>query len=490
MRKLSPLMRRAASGEEEPEADTWIDRELAECEFKDVRLFQRFRKLLGQVASAMGQTIPFVCQDWANTKAAYRSFSNERVDEEAILSGHFQATRDRVAKIGGQVLVLHDTTEFTYKRDKPHLVGVTRRVPTGKDRKKEVRNNLVTVCGILMHSSLVTTVEGLPLGLASIKFWTRKKFKGCDALKRKINPTRVPIEKKESVRWLENVKQSTTLLGEPEKCVHICDREGDIYELFCTGQEIGTHFLIRTCVDRLAGSGDHTIADEMGEARVRGLHRIEVRDRKGDVSEATLEIKYRRIRVLPPIGKQNRYPALTLTIIHAEERGDPDDREKIDWKLITDLPVQSTQDVVEKLDWYAMRWKIETFHKILKSGCRAEESKLRTAERLVNLISVFCILSWRVFWLTMMNRVTPNGSPRLALTDLEMELLDHFVKDNHKTPPRAKTLSHYLTKIARLGGYLNRARDPAPGNVVMWRGLSRLTDLELGAIGGAEIVGN
>ena len=89
-----------------------------------------------------------------------------------------------------------------------------------------------------------------------------------------------------------------------------------------------------------------------------------------------------------------------------------------------------------------------------------------------------------------MNRVTPNGSPKLALTDLEIELLDHFVKDNHKTPPQAKTLAHYLTKIARLGGYLNRARDPAPGNLVMWRGLSRLTDLELGAIGGAEIVGN
>ena len=490
MRKLSPLMRRAASTEHASEAEIWIDRELAGCQFKDARLFQRFRKLLGQIASAVGQTIPFVCQDWANTKAAYRFFSNERVDEDAILSGHFQATRDRAAKVGGRVLVLHDTTEFTYKRDKPHLVGVTGLVPTHKAKDKDKRRNLYTVCGILMHSSLVVTVEGLTLGLAAIKFWTRKKFKGCDALNKKINSTRVPIEKKESMRWLENVKQSTMLLGEPEKCVHICDREGDIYELFCTGQEIGTHFLIRTCVDRLAGSGDHTVADEMCDARVRGLHRIEVRDKKGDVSEATLEIKHRRIRVLPPIGKQSRYPAFTLTVIHAEERGDPDGREKIDWKLITDLPVQSTQDVVEKLDWYAMRWKIETFHKILKSGCRAEESKLRTAERLVNLISVFCILSWRVFWLTMMNRVTPDGSPKLALTDLEIELLDHFVKDKDKTAPRAKTLSHYLTKIARLGGYLNRARDPAPGNVVMWRGLSRLTDLELGAIGGAEIVGN
>jgi hypothetical protein len=85
----------------------------------------------------------------------------------------------------------------------------------------------------------------------------------------------------------------------------------------------------------------------------------------------------------------------------------------------------------------------------------------------------------------MMNRVTPDGSPKLALTDLEIELLDHFVKDKDRTAPRAKTLSHHLTKIARLGGYLNRARDPAPGNVVMCRGLSRLTDLELGAIGGA-----
>ena len=95
------------------------------------------------------------------------------------------------------------------------------------------------------------------------------------------------------------------------------------------------------------------------------------------------------IRVLPPIGKQKRYPALTLTVIHAEERGAPKNRKKIDWKLITDLPVQSRKDAIEKLEWYALRWKIEVFHKILKSGCKAEEAKLRTAERLANLISVF-----------------------------------------------------------------------------------------------------
>ena len=58
-------------------------------------------------------------------------------------------------------------------------------------------------------------------------------------------------------------------------------------------------------------------------------------------------------------------------------------------------------EAIEKLDWYAMRWKIETFHKRLKSGCHAEDSRLRTAQRLTNLIALFCILSWRIFWLTM-----------------------------------------------------------------------------------------
>jgi hypothetical protein len=88
------------------------------------------------------------------------------------------------------------------------------------------------LCGISMHSSLVVTKSGLPLGLAAIKFWTRKEFKGCNALKRKINPTRVPIEEKESVRWLHNLQQSTSLLGDAQRCVHIGDRQSDIYELF------------------------------------------------------------------------------------------------------------------------------------------------------------------------------------------------------------------------------------------------------------------
>jgi hypothetical protein len=338
-----------------------------------------------------------------------------------------------------------------------------------------------------MHSSLAVTAEGLPLGLAAIKFWTRSKFKGTNALKRKINPTRVPIEAKESVRWLENLRQSTSLLDEPSRCIHIGDRESDIYELFCAAQESGTKFLVRTCVDRLAGDGRHTIAAAMRRVKVKAIHKVEVRDAKGKVSQATVKVKYHRLRVHPPIGKQKDYPPLMLTVIYAQEASTPRGREKIDWKLITNLPVRSRKDAVEKLAWYAMRWRIETFHKILKSGCRAEAAKLRTAERIVNLIAVFCVLSWRIFWMTMMNRVAPLVSPLVALTQIETRLLDGLLPETCKR--QKATLSTYLIKIARLGGYLARRSDSPPGNMVMWRGLSRLTDIELGFLMGVKLCG-
>jgi hypothetical protein len=442
--------------------------------------------LVGQLATRLGQTIPLACQDWTNTKAAYRFLSNGRVNEMAILAGHFQATGERFAATDGPILVLHDTTEFSYTRESKQAIGILYKSCGRKD--KDGRPRLHTVCGILMHSSLAVTAEGLPLGLAAIKFWTRSKFKGTNALKRKVNPTRVPIEAKESVRWLENLKQSTKLLDEPSRCIHIGDRESDIYELFCAAQESGTKFLVRTCVDRLAGDGRYTIAAAMRRVKVKAVHQVEVRDAKGTVSQATVRVKYHRLRVLPPIGKQKDYPPLMLTVIYAQEASTPRGREKIDWKLITNLPVRSRKDAVEKLAWYAMRWRIETFHKILKSGCRAEASKLRTAERIVNLIAVFCVLSWRIFWMTMMNRLAPVVSPLVALTQIETRLLDSLLPETGKR--RKATLSTYLIKIARLGGYLARRSDSPPGNMVMWRGLSRLTDIELGFLMGVNFVGN
>ena len=463
----------------------WIEQELAASKLPDARLEKRLRHLVEQMAKGVGRSIPWACQDWAAAKAAYRFFSNGRVSEEQILAGHFSATRERLGCGEELFLIVHDTTEFSYKREDMAAVGL---VSKGSVRKDSQGHPVYfTTCGINLHSSLAVTLDGLPMGLTAVKFWSRKAFKGRKA-KRKAH--RAPIEEKESIRWLENLRSSTELLGQPQRCIHVGDQESDIFDLFGTAQQLGTHFLVRTRADRLADGGPDTVAETIGRSPRRGLYRIAVRNRKGEESEAVLEIRYRRMCIQTAKGKKKRYPDQMVTVIEAREQEMPPDRDRIDWKLITDLAVNSRQQAVEKVQWYALRWKIEIFHKILKSGCRAEQAKLRTASRLVNLLAVFCILSWRVFWLTMTNRIDPEADPGLVFTDLELRILERLAADRSNVQLQQQGLSHYLIKLARLGGYLARNSDPPPGNETIWRGLTRLVDIQLGVILGAEFVGN
>lgn len=154
------------------------------------------------------------------------------------------------------------------------------------------------------------------------------------------------------------------------------------------------------------------------------------------------------------------------------------------------MPVADTAAAVEKLRWYALRWRVEEFHKILKSGCKVEAARLRTAERLVKLIAVLCIVGWRIFWLRMMNRVVPDVEPGIALTGIETAVLDRVVPDTSPNPSGIHDLASYVRKIARLGGWLARAGDRPPGDQVLWRGMARLADIVLGATLALDDVGN
>ena len=461
-----------SAGVDEPSDNaTWVAGETAGCKFRDARLGKRLSNLLQTLADGVGRTVPLACEDWANTKAAYRFFDNDRVDEQAILAGHFQTSRDRAQATAGPLLILHDTTEFSYMRDEPELVGLS-----GGSVRRNGQATSGKKCGVLMHSSLALTPDGLPLGLCAIKFWSRAEQEGTTAEK-KYKSSRLPIEEKESFRWLENLRSSSNLLAQPERCVHIGDRESDIYEFFGAAQELGTRFLVRRRVDRRTDDGENTITKEMAEVAVQGLHQIEYRDAQGQECEALLELKYQRLTVLASPGKKNVQPQLELTIVHAKERDTPAGRQPLQWNLITNLEVNSEAQAIEKIDWYAMRWKIETFHKILKSGCGAEDLRLRTAPRLTNAISIYCIVSWRIFWMTMINRIQPEADPGIALMPIEIKVLDKLRPDKTKSP---KTLSHYLIKLAKLGGYLARKSDAPPGPTVIWRGLARLHDIVFG----------
>lgn len=456
---------------------SWVEEETAASGLGDARLNRRLGAMLAAIGERPGKSLPTAFQDWANTKAAYRFFSNEKVSEDRILAGHFHASALRVQATDGPILVLQDTTEFSFTRAAPEKIGFTKTSAGRKEKDGRFRQH--TLCGLLLHASLAVTPDGLPLGLTAMKVWSRDKFKGTAALKRKINPTRVPIDQKESVRWLDNLRRSTELIGAPERCVHIGDRESDIYELFCLAQELGTNFLVRTCVDRLAEAGDTTIAKVMQETPVSGMHRIRFRDASGQDQEANLAVKFATMVVRPPIGKQKLYTHQTLQVIHAEEINPPADRRAVFWKLITNLKVATHADAVHKLGWYARRWSIETFFKTLKSGCRVEEVRLTTADRLANCIALCCVVAWRIHWMTMLRRSDPDTAPGAVFTDRELEFLD---ASSGSAPEEAgaRNLDFYMMRVARLGGYLARRHDAPPGATVLWRGFSRLADLAEG----------
>ncbi|SCB56037.1 hypothetical protein GA0061098_10682 [Bradyrhizobium shewense] len=156
------------------------------------------------------------------------------------------------------------------------------------------------------------------------------------------------------------------LVGTPERCVHVADRESDIYELFCLAQDLGTRFLVRVQTNRLAGApadaeprdGAHRVFAQLSATPWAGRHYVAI----GQDETACVHVKFAAIQTLPPIGKQKRYTPQLLT--YTLEIDPPVGRPPIDWKLVTNLPVGDFTMAIEKLEWYALRWKAEVFHKV------------------------------------------------------------------------------------------------------------------------------
>jgi Transposase DNA-binding len=286
-----------------------VEAEVTGLQLRDQRLERRLRRLMEAMAATPGQPLPVACGDWAATKAAYRFFDNPKISESGMMAGHFASTALRFAQHASNseepVLILQDTTEFLFKRAAPEKIGFTKTINGG--HYKAGQPNRLTLCGLLMHSSLAVTTAGVPFGLAAVKFWTRDSFKGTAALKRHVNPTRVPIETKESFRWLENLRQSVALLKKPQRCIHVGDRESDIYELYCLAQELDTKFLVRAQTDSLAAKSDladnepHRVRARLAQVAWAGTHEVAVAGKASRT--AKLQVKFATIETLPPIGK-------------------------------------------------------------------------------------------------------------------------------------------------------------------------------------------
>ena len=313
--------------------ERWFDEELSGCRLGDGRLDRRLRQLVERMEVGFGESIPLACQDWASTKAAYRFFSNDRVSEEStFFEAIFNATRRRFTASDGPILILHDTTEFTWKPQVFRSGGLHHEVSSGKD--KSGRERMHTVCGLLMHSSLATTTDGLPLEWPRSSSGPGRSSKGTNALSRKINPTRVPIEgRRACAGWTTCAIHR--LLGDPARCVHMCDREGDIWS--CSAWPVSWTPISSSDALPTGSLRTGLIRSRQSWPRRRSAGctgSLSVTTRASSVS-TQVELSYRRMTIRPPIAKQKRYPALMLTVLHAREPEEPVGRPRIDWKLIT-----------------------------------------------------------------------------------------------------------------------------------------------------------
>jgi hypothetical protein len=319
-----------------------------------------------------------------------------------MLAPHQMQTVNRIQQ-HDPVLIRQDTTYLDYNnRPKTQGLDLTFRSKLSKESE-----------GLILHNTLAVTDEGVPLGLIDQTFIDRKEFaaKSHNQKRKRRNRNR-PIEEKESQRWIDVVRKCNQLDLAQTKTVHIADRECDIYEFFRDASELGENFLIRAARNRSINKRNRRespsvlLFDYLKAKRAQGKTKISIQvNGKKKYRDAELSIVYRPITMPPPPSKTlnkdgTNLPMVPLCAIMAFERNPPKNETGIFWVLLTNLEVNSIEQAIEKIRWYSLRWNIELYHKVLKSGCGVEDAQLRHADRLKKYIVLKSIIARRVFWLS------------------------------------------------------------------------------------------
>ncbi len=440
---------------------SWIIEEFTGLDLGDVCLNKRLLSVADALASHPAETINAACGDWASVKGAYRLFDNEKVSSEKILAPHFRQTIERMCGYQ-RVFAIQDTTYLDYT-DHPSTEGLG---PIGASSHHPY--------GFVKHTTLIVSGSGLPLGCLTDKVWVRDV--PTQEKKRKSRP----LVEKESYKWIEAVSAIKSEVPEGVEVISICDREADIYEFFVEAQEMS--FVIRAAQDRVVDNDVGRLRALAESLPVAGEFSIKVAARGAQPArEATLSVSFAKTTLLPPqrsqASRSQELPAVEIYLVWVVETNPPDGTTPVAWLLLTNVEVKDFSDAIERVDWYAQRWHIEVYFKILKSGTKVEEVRFQTQERLLRFIALMSVIAWRLYWLTIMNRQTPDTDCTHILTEVEWKALYCLTHKTHILPKKLPTVSEAVIWIAKLGGFLGRKSDGEPGVTVIWRGWRRLSDI-------------
>jgi len=400
--------------------EVWAQNEFGGASIGDTRLSRRLVAAASiQAANPMRSFCGAAAGDRATVKGYYRMI--EQPDDsaftmDAILAPHRERTIQRM-RDQKRTITIQDGTDLNFNSlAQCEGLGVIGKNQTDASSK-----------GLHMHSTFVVTTHGLPLGVLDVEC-TAREPKTADS-----DP-----EDKTTQSWINATQKSNKLakiLPDTHQIVTM-DREGDFFELFEQPRHSRVNLLVRAKHNRRT-DGDFKLLDSIRKSPVQGqlsftVPRQSARPKlskqkakpKRERREATVELRYQPIKMHAPGTKAHRdKEPIPLWMVHIREVSPPANEKGVEWFLLATWPITSKEEAQECVRWYGLRWRIEDWHRVLKSGCKIEDLGYKTAERLKRGIAINIVIAWRIMLMTLMGRECPGLPAEVLFSDLEIKVL-------------------------------------------------------------------
>lgn len=390
----------------------------------DERLNQRARRILSNRWARPAHSFYRSFENVTEARGAYQLLENPRweINLASLLAPHQQQTARRMAA-ENVVLLAQDTTGLSYNS----LIETTGLGPIGEAKSR----------GLFLHSLQAFRLDGIPLGTAWAEVWARPPQ--SDTARRNGQS----CDEKESGRWIRALQAAGERARQmPQTQVWVCgDRESDIYELY--DQKLAApknlHFLVRGQHDRCLEDGTRLMAT-LSALPLGGILEAKVPRREGRPARtASLELRWKEVEIRPPaVALKKSWPSLKVYALLAREVGVPEGVEPIAWLLLSSWPVNTLKMARRLVRWYALRWGIECWHKVLKVVCRVESRQMKSAQALERALALDMIIASRVLLLSRLGKEHPQLPAQLFYTAEELEILD-VKKKRRENIRRAKS---------------------------------------------------
>ena len=441
----------------------------SKCNFGDQRLTQRAVLIEEKLSKNYGVGLSSVFETSGELKRAYEFFANEKTSFRGVSEPYCEKTASRCKEMS-RLLVVQDTAFLDYKD-----------IKIKRDEYGPIGNG---GNGLILHTGLgVSPENGQPMGILAEKMWHRehevkKRLSKKEKKKKQAEARKRPIEEKESYKWIQIMKDVDKIfhysdLGEIRpKLVHIFDREGDIAEVLFESEKMpDTELVVRASHNRaLSGENDYLWSWLPLQPIKKKIELLLAKTASRDERTAKLALRYQPVKLKSP-ARLLESDYFEVYAVYVAEIDPPEGCEPINWMLLTTEPVTNNEEAETILRWYTYRWRIEEYHKILKSGCKAESYRL-SGDSMQVLLGFLTKIAAQLLKMTYLNRTNPSSPASEVLNEVEIEVLR--AKSRKPLTQADLTVSWAIGAVASLGGYLSHRKKSNIGITVLWRGLREL----------------